>query len=188
MKISSLGKGPLGCVAAANLARDGYGVGIVMDTHASEVAMVNDGPSPFVHSGAAAMRAANPANLRMLATQVAATAIAREHTAFESIQPTSAPIGSLDQRYMRDVAEKLGAALTPRLDLRLPPARGPVAGGVQSLYRERVAAYRVAGGKQGGHPAGPPRGGGSCAPPAALRQRVAATARQPEARQPGATV
>lgn len=113
MIISVFGLGYVGCVSAACLAADGHRV-IGVDVNAAKVAMLGEGSSPIVEPGLAELVAQTVASGRLRATLDAAQALQESEVVLVCIQTPSADNGSLDLRYIVQVAEQIGTGLRER--------------------------------------------------------------------------
>lgn len=110
MRISVFGIGYVGSVAAACLARDGHKVTAV-DIDQGKVDAILAGTAPVIEPGLEAIIAEEvPAGRLNATTDVAAATLATD-ISFVCVGTPARDNGSLDVRYVKRVAEQIGAAL-----------------------------------------------------------------------------
>lgn len=110
MKIAVFGLGYVGTVSAACLARDGHDV-IGVDINTQKVQMINDGRTPIIEPGLAALVQAGVQGGKLSATSDAAKAVAATELALICVSTPSRPNGDLDDSYLAKVAEEIGGCL-----------------------------------------------------------------------------
>lgn len=113
MDIAVFGLGYVGCVSAACLANQGHQV-IGVDVNPLKVEMINAGESPIIEAevGDLVHQAVVAGNLR--ATGTATEAIRKADLSLICVGTPSNENGSLDLRYVRNVAREIGQALAAR--------------------------------------------------------------------------
>jgi GDP-mannose 6-dehydrogenase len=110
MKISVLGLGYVGTVAAACLAREGHEV-IGVDPERTKVDMINAGKSPIVEQDINEIIEKQVAAGRLRASTDAESAVRFTDLVFVCVGTPSLPNGSIDLRYVRRVCEQIGVAM-----------------------------------------------------------------------------
>jgi GDP-mannose 6-dehydrogenase len=113
MRISVLGIGYVGSVAAACLARDGHQVQAV-DIDEGKVAAINAGTAPVIEPGLDTIVADAVGDKRLSATTDVAAAVLATDLSFICVGTPAKDNGSLDVRYVKRVAEQIGAALAAK--------------------------------------------------------------------------
>lgn len=117
-RISVFGIGYVGSVAAACLARDGNRVHAV-DVDTGKVEAILAGQSPVVEPGLDAIIAETVRTGRLTATSDVAEAVHATDISFVCVGTPARGNGSLDVRYVKRVAEEIGAALAAKSDYHL---------------------------------------------------------------------
>ena len=112
-RVAVFGMGYVGCVSAACLASRGNTV-VGVDVSPEKVAMVTGGRSPVVEERIGDLVAEQVATGRLTATTDAARAVADTDIALVCVGTPSTPTGSLLTKYLEQVSEEIGAALTSR--------------------------------------------------------------------------
>lgn len=110
MRISVLGLGYVGVVAAACMAADGHAVHGV-DPNETKVGLVNGGVSPIVEDDIGDLVAEGVAAGRLTASQDLSAAVLDSDVSLVCVGTPSQLNGSLDLHYVRRVCEEIGAAL-----------------------------------------------------------------------------
>lgn len=110
MKISIFGIGYVGVVSAGCLARDGHHV-LAVDPSKPKLAAIAAGRSPIVEPGIDELIADNVAKGRLQTARNATQAIAQSDISFVCVGTPANTNGSLDTRYVEDVAEEIGTAM-----------------------------------------------------------------------------
>jgi GDP-mannose 6-dehydrogenase len=110
VKVAVFGLGYVGSVSAAALARDGHRV-VGVDPSAPKVAAIRAGKGPVLEPGLDALVAAMLAAGRLVATDDPAEALAGAELSLICVGTPSRRDGSLDLRFVRQVAEQIGSKL-----------------------------------------------------------------------------
>lgn len=110
MKIAVFGLGYVGTVSAACLARDGHDV-VGVDVNAQKVEMINNGRTPIIEPGLAALIQAGIQSGRLSATGNADEAVAATELALICVSTPSRANGDLDDSYLAKVAQEIGTCL-----------------------------------------------------------------------------
>jgi GDP-mannose 6-dehydrogenase len=110
MRISVLGIGYVGSVAAACLARDGHLVQAV-DIDRGKVDAINNRTAPVIEPGLGDIVAATVRDGRLIATTDVFAATLTTDISFVCVGTPARDNGSLDVRFVQRVAEQIGAAL-----------------------------------------------------------------------------
>ncbi len=115
MDLSVFGLGYVGCVTAAGFAREGHEV-IGVDLDRDKVGMINAGKSPIVEQGMDDLvRTVREAG-RLRATEDAEVAVDQSHLCFVCVGTPSSGDGGLDDRYLTQVCEQIGSAMSRQKD------------------------------------------------------------------------
>lgn len=112
MKVAVFGLGYVGCVTAACLAEAGHDV-IGIDPALEKVDAINRGLTPIIEPGLAELIGKSHEQGRISASNDLSFALNAD-VAFVSVGTPSADSGELDLRYVRSVANELGALLPQR--------------------------------------------------------------------------
>jgi GDP-mannose 6-dehydrogenase len=110
MKLSILGLGYVGTVAAGCLAREGHDV-LGVDAEAAKVELVNAGRSPIIEKDIGPIVREQVAAGRLRATLDVAAAVRTSDLALVCVGTPSRPNGDIDLTYVRRVCEQIGQAL-----------------------------------------------------------------------------
>jgi GDP-mannose 6-dehydrogenase len=110
VKVAVFGLGYVGSVTAAALARDGHEV-VGVDPAAPKVEALRAGRAPVLEPGLDALTARVLAEGRLRATDDPAEALADAELSLLCVGTPSRRDGSLDLRYVRQVAEQIGSKL-----------------------------------------------------------------------------
>ena len=147
MRIAIFGLGYVGCVSAACLANEGHQV-VGVDVNPLKVSMVNAGQSPIIEAQMDELvrRAVAQGNLR--ATGDAIEAVAHTDLSLICVGTPSNENGSLDLRYIRNVAREIGQALADRDTYHVVAVRSTVLPG--TVAREVVPLLEETSGKRAG--------------------------------------
>ena len=111
MKVAVFGLGYVGSVTAAALARDGHEV-VGVDPAAPKVASIRAGRAPVLEPGLDELTARMLREGRLRATDDPADALADAELSLLCVGTPSRRDGSLDLRYVRQVAEQIGSKLS----------------------------------------------------------------------------
>jgi GDP-mannose 6-dehydrogenase len=140
MRIAIFGLGYVGCVSAACLANEGHQV-IGVDVNPLKVEMINASQSPIIEAQVDDLvsQAVAAGNLR--ATAAAVEAILDADVSLVCVGTPSNHNGSLNLRYLRNVAREIGRALAGRsayhvIAVRSSVLPGTIAGEVVPLLEE----------------------------------------------------
>ena len=115
MDLSVFGLGYVGCVTAAGFAREGHEV-IGVDLDRDKVGMINAGKSPIVEQGMDDLvRTVREAG-RLRATEDAEVAVDQSRLCFVCVGTPSSGDGGLDDRYLTQVCEQIGSAMSRQKD------------------------------------------------------------------------
>jgi GDP-mannose 6-dehydrogenase len=161
MRIAVFGLGYVGCVSAACLANAGHEV-IGVDVNPLKVDMINAGQSPIIeaHVGDLVREAVDAGRLR--ATGTAADAIADADLSLICVGTPSNHNGSLNLRYLRNVAREIGRALAGQGAYHVVAVRSTVLPG--TIGAEVIPLLEEASGRKVG------RDFGVCSNPEFLRE------------------
>jgi GDP-mannose 6-dehydrogenase len=110
MDLSIFGIGYVGAVSAGCFARDGHKV-IAVDTLPKKVQAINKGLSPIVEPGLSEIIADSAADGRLSATTNVKKAVYGSELSLICVGTPSAPNGSLETKYLKDVTEQIGDAI-----------------------------------------------------------------------------
>ncbi|MGZ5037021.1 MAG: nucleotide sugar dehydrogenase [Usitatibacter sp.] len=110
MKISVMGLGYVGAVAAACLAKDGHEV-IGVDPQQTKVDLINAGKTPIIEKDIGEIIAAEVASGRLRATTDVAQAVKHTDLSLICVGTPSLGNGHIDLKYVRRVCEQIGAGL-----------------------------------------------------------------------------
>ena len=108
MKVAVFGLGYVGVVTAACLAADGHDV-LGIDPNATKVDCVNRGLSPIVEADVPELVAAARRSGRLAAVRELVGTDRAADVSLVCVGTPSAPNGSLDLRFVRNVCEQIGA-------------------------------------------------------------------------------
>ncbi len=140
MRIAIFGLGYVGCVSAACLAGEGHRV-VGVDVNPLKVETINAGRSPIIEAQVDDLirQAVAAGNLR--ATADATEAVLDADVSFVCVGTPSNENGSLDLRYIRNVAREIGQALAGRdayhvVAVRSTVLPGTIAGEIIPLLEE----------------------------------------------------
>ena len=110
MKVAVFGLGYVGTVTAAALARDGHEV-VGVDVAAQKIDTIASGTSPVLEPGVDEIIAETVAAGRLRATDDPAEALADAALSLICVGTPSRPDGSLDLKYVKQVAGQIGSKL-----------------------------------------------------------------------------
>ena len=110
MKLSVLGLGYVGTVAAGCLAREGHRV-VGVDSEPGKVALINAGRSPIIEKDIGDILREQVAAGRLSATTDVAAAVQQSDLSLICVGTPSRANGDIDLKYVRRVCEQVGAAL-----------------------------------------------------------------------------
>ena len=110
MKVAVFGLGYVGSVTAAALARDGHEV-VGVDPAALKLNSIRSGRAPVLEAGLDELTARMVREGRLRATDDPADALAGADLSLLCVGTPSRRDGSLDLRYVRQVAEQIGSKL-----------------------------------------------------------------------------
>ncbi|HSW83051.1 MAG TPA: UDP-glucose/GDP-mannose dehydrogenase family protein [Usitatibacter sp.] len=110
MKISVMGLGYVGAVAAACLAKDGHEV-IGIDPQQTKVDLVNAGRTPIIEKDIGEIIAQQVAAGRLVATTDVKSAVAATDLSLVCVGTPSLGNGHIDLKYIRRVCEQIGEGL-----------------------------------------------------------------------------
>ena len=113
MNISVFGLGYVGVVTAGCLAREGHHI-VGVDPNVDKVAMLNAGQSPIIEEEIDDLIRDGRASGRIAATTDATAAVAETDMAIVCVGTPSEPNGSLNTRFLQEVAAQIGEALGER--------------------------------------------------------------------------
>lgn len=113
MNITVLGLGYVGCISAACLAQQGHRV-IGVDVNPTKVNLVNEGKSPIVEDQIDKIIEEMVESGRLSATTDATSAVAQSDISLICVGTPSEENGSLDLKYVRNVARDIGQGLRMR--------------------------------------------------------------------------
>jgi len=113
MNVSIFGLGYVGCVTAACLARSGHRV-MGVDINPTKVDMINAGQSPIVEGGLKDIICESVQRDRLRATTDVSSAVAASDLSLICVGTPGNGNGSLDLKYVRDVARQIGRALAEK--------------------------------------------------------------------------
>jgi len=111
VKVAVFGLGYVGSVTAAALARDGHEV-VGVDPAAPKVEAIRGGRAPVLEPGLDELTARLVGSGRLRATDDPADALAGAALSLVCVGTPSRPDGSLDLRFVRQVAEQIGSKLS----------------------------------------------------------------------------
>jgi GDP-mannose 6-dehydrogenase len=133
MRVSVLGLGYVGSVAAACLARNGHEV-VGVDADQTKVELINQGMSPIVEPDLRELIAACRANGRLEAMPDPGRAVHSSSVSFVCVGTPSRENGSLNLDSVRRVCEQIGSALAQKSEFHVVVARSTMLPGtVRSL-------------------------------------------------------
>ena len=112
MKISIMGLGYVGAVAAGCLAKEGHEV-IGVDPERAKVDLINEGRSPIIEKDLGEIIAEQVKAGRLHAATVVEDAVRHTDIVFVCVGTPSQPNGGIDLRYIRKVCSEIGQALRP---------------------------------------------------------------------------
>lgn len=144
MNISIFGLGYVGCVTAACLARSGHHV-IGVDINPTKVDMINEGRSPIVEGGLKDLICEGVQRGRLRATMDVNQAIAASEISLICVGTPGNGNGSLDLKYVRNVARQIGQALANKPDKHTVVVRSTMLPG--STHQEVLPLLEEASGK-----------------------------------------
>src|SRR3954463_13144063 len=147
MRVSVFGLGYVGCVSAASFAGDGHDV-VGVDVNADKVATINAGCSPIVEPGLEELLGRCAAEGRLRATTDTADAIHNSDISLLCVGTPSRKNGSLDLKYLENVAEEVGRALSVKNDYHVVVVRSTVLPG--TTHDVVIPALERASGKKYG--------------------------------------
>ena len=110
MKISVMGLGYVGAVAAACLAKDGHEV-IGVDPQQTKVDLINAGKTPIIEKDIGDIIAEQVAAGRLVATTDVKSAVAATDVSLVCVGTPSLGNGHIDLKYVRRVCEQIGEGL-----------------------------------------------------------------------------
>jgi GDP-mannose 6-dehydrogenase len=110
MKISVMGLGYVGAVAAACLAKDGHEV-IGVDPQKTKVDLINAGKTPIIEKDIGDIIAEQVAAGRLVATTDVKSAVAATDVSLVCVGTPSLGNGHIDLKYVRRVCEQIGEGL-----------------------------------------------------------------------------
>jgi len=110
MRISVMGLGYVGAVAAACLAKDGHEV-IGVDPQQTKVDLINAGQTPIIEKDIGEIIAEQVASGRLVATTDVKSAVAATDLSLVCVGTPSLGNGHIDLKYIRRVCEQIGEAL-----------------------------------------------------------------------------
>jgi GDP-mannose 6-dehydrogenase len=110
VKVAVFGLGYVGSVTAAALARDGHEV-VGVDPAAPKIEAIRAGHAPVLEAGLDALVAQMVESGRLRATDDPADALTGTELSLICVGTPSRPDGSLDLRFVRQVAEQIGSKL-----------------------------------------------------------------------------
>jgi GDP-mannose 6-dehydrogenase len=110
MKISVMGLGYVGAVAAACLAKDGHEV-IGVDPQKTKVDLINAGKTPIIEKDIGEIIAEQVAAGRLVATTDVKSAVAATDMSLVCVGTPSLGNGHIDLKYVRRVCEQIGEGL-----------------------------------------------------------------------------
>lgn len=125
MRIAIFGLGYVGCVSAACLASEGHQV-IGVDVNPLKVEMISAGQSPIIEAQVDDLIRQAVASGALRSTDSVAEAIANADLSFICVGTPSNENGSLNLRYVRNVAREIGQALAGRDDYHVVAVRSTV--------------------------------------------------------------
>ena len=125
MRVAVFGLGYVGSVTAAALARDGHEV-VGVDPAALKVASIQSGRAPVLEPGLDELTARMLQEGRLRATDDPADALAGAELSLLCVGTPSRRDGSLDLRYVRQVAEQIGSKLQLAADGHVVVVRSTV--------------------------------------------------------------
>jgi GDP-mannose 6-dehydrogenase len=111
VKVAVFGLGYVGSVSAAALARDGHAV-VGVDPAAPKIEALRSGRAPVLEPGLDALVARMVEAGRLRATDDPADALSDAELSLVCVGTPSRPDGSLDLRFVRQVAEQIGSKLS----------------------------------------------------------------------------
>ncbi|HEX4113400.1 MAG TPA: UDP-glucose/GDP-mannose dehydrogenase family protein [Stellaceae bacterium] len=147
MNISVFGIGYVGTVVAACMADDGHRV-VAVDIATDKVDAINAGQSPIVEPGLAELIARAVEQRRLWATNDVAAAIADSELSFICVGTPSLPNGSLDLKFVVQIAADIGKALRGKRDRHMVVVRSTILPG--AMEKSIVPVLREHSGKEPG--------------------------------------
>jgi len=147
VRVSVFGLGYVGCVSAASFAGDGHDV-VGVDVNADKVATINAGCSPIVEPGLEELLGRCASEGRLRATTDTADAIHNSDISLLCVGTPSRKNGSLDLKYLENVAEEVGRALSVKNDYHVVVVRSTVLPG--TTHDVVIPALERASGKKYG--------------------------------------
>jgi len=147
MKVSVFGIGYVGTVVAACMADEGHDI-VAVDISAEKVDAINAGQSPIVEPGLGELIAGSVASGRLSATADVARAMADSELSFVCVGTPSLPNGSLDLKYVLQIAADIGNSLKTKRDWHMVVVRSTILPGV--MENQIVPVLREHSGKEPG--------------------------------------
>jgi GDP-mannose 6-dehydrogenase len=148
MKVSVFGLGYVGSVSAAAFAEDGHDV-VGVDVVPDKVAAVNEGRSPIVEPGLAALLERGVTSGKLRATTCTEDAIRTTDLSLICVGTPSRKNGSLDLTYLTRVCEEIGQVLRDKDEYHVVVVRSTVLPG--TTHGTVIPALEAASGKKYGH-------------------------------------
>jgi GDP-mannose 6-dehydrogenase len=141
LTISVFGAGYVGCVSAACLAKDGYGV-IAVDPDTNKIDALAKGRAPIYEPGLDKLIGAAHADGQLTATSDYVAAVLGSDVSFCCPGTPSREDGSLDTRYVQKVSEQIGEALRQKDGFHVVVMRSTILPGtVESIVVPALEAF-----------------------------------------------
>jgi GDP-mannose 6-dehydrogenase len=147
MRVSIFGLGYVGSVSAAALVADGHNV-VGIDVNADKVQAINEGRSPIVEPGLAALLQEGVQAGRLRATTTVADAVNASDLSLVCVGTPSRRNGSLDLTYLTRVCDEIGTALRDKPAYHVVVIRSTVLPG--TTHACVIPALEAASGKRYG--------------------------------------
>lgn len=147
MKVSVFGIGYVGTVVAACMADEGHRV-VAVDISTEKVDAINAGQSPIVEPGLPELIERAVAQGHLWATTDVAAAVRDSELSFVCVGTPSLPNGSLDLKYVLQIAADIGKELRDKSDYHMVVVRSTILPGV--MENQVVPVLRKYSGKEPG--------------------------------------
>src|SRR6185312_13266755 len=147
MKVSVFGIGYVGTVVAACMADEGHDI-VAVDISTEKVDAINAGQSPIVEPGLGELIERAVKARRLSATADVARAMADSELSFICVGTPSLPNGSLDLKYVLQIAADIGKSLKTKRDWHMVVVRSTILPGV--MESQIIPLLREHSGKEPG--------------------------------------
>lgn len=147
MKVSIFGLGYVGAVSAGCIANDGHSV-IGVDPNQTKVDLINKGQTPVIEKDIGEIIERSVAEGRLSATTEVGQAVMDSEISLICVGTPSQDNGSLDLKYVRNVAEEIGGALKNKDAFHVVVLRSTMLPG--SMHESVIPVLESASGKKAG--------------------------------------